>query len=80
MIASAPFVSSHFASSMVVALANMVAPQSLTRLSKFLAGKPKWKLTNEGLNSAKISAVSTLNGSRPASFVMSAELSLNSLK
>jgi len=64
----------------VVALARIVVSHSRTRESKLLDGKPKWKLTIDGLNSANISAVSSLKGSRPAPFVRSAELRANSSK
>src|SRR5215472_15630688 len=51
MIASHPWSSSQRASSTEVAEEVIFAPALRTRATKFLSGRPKWKLTTSGWNS-----------------------------
>src|SRR5918995_1566802 len=61
MTASTPCASSQRASSTVVAEEKILAPSARTRASSSFAGRPKWKLTTAGRNSASTSAASALN-------------------
>ena len=66
MTASTPWASSQRASSTVVALDSTLAPQPFTRASRAGSGRPKWKLTTRGWKGSTMSAISALNGARPA--------------
>ena len=55
---------------LVVADANTLAPQAFTRANRSADGKPKWKLTTGGVNSASRLAGSARKGCRAGAVAM----------